>query len=162
MTTSIFGRILVPHDFSDAADEALTMAGGLASRYGGRLHVLNVLEPVSIPTNVSIPNPTPHLFEFVPKEEQALRERVNRVLGPDAPPASTAVEIGLPFQCILDAAAEADCIVMSTHGRTGLRHLLMGSVAERVVRLSPIPVLTVHPTAGAGTTTRPGTRSSAA
>jgi nucleotide-binding universal stress UspA family protein len=109
---------------------------------------------VSIPTNVSLPNPLPHLFEFVPKEEEALGERVRRVLGPTPPPTSISVEIGVPFRCILEAAKEADAIVMATHGRTGLRHLVMGSVAERVLRLSPIPVLTVHAKPSAGTTGR--------
>jgi len=147
MTTPLFRRILVPHDFSDAADQALALAAALASEHGGQLVVLNVLEPVSVPRDVALPNnPMPHLFDFVPMEEKALRARVRRVLGRPAPPTAVTVEIGVPFRCILEAAREADCIVMSTHGRTGLRHLLMGSVAERVLRLSPVPVLTMHPT----------------
>jgi nucleotide-binding universal stress UspA family protein len=54
------------------------------------------------------------------------------------------VVVGEPFRCILRAAERADSIVMSTTGRTGLPHLVMGSVAERIVRLSPVPVLTVR------------------
>jgi nucleotide-binding universal stress UspA family protein len=55
-------------------------------------------------------------------------------------------------ECIVAAAAEADLVVIGTHGRTGLKHVLLGSVAERVVRLSPVPVLTVrNPPPAAGT-----------
>jgi len=143
MASTLFRRILVPHDFSDAADRALREAAALARESGGRLHVLYVQEPYYVPINV--PTETmPNALEFVPDQKRALERRVQKVLGSKAPPLTIAVEVAQPTSGILAAAAKADSIVMSTHGRTGLSHMMLGSVAERVVRLSPIPVLTIR------------------
>jgi nucleotide-binding universal stress UspA family protein len=82
--------------------------------------------------------------------EQVARRELARLL-PEAETAHVAVTrlvvMGMPYQRILETAADeqVDMIVMATHGRTGLSHLFMGSVAERVVRTSPCPVLTIRP-----------------
>jgi nucleotide-binding universal stress UspA family protein len=60
-------------------------------------------------------------------------------------PVKVVVQVGHPAETIVDAAAAASLVIMATHGRTGVSHLLLGSVAERVVRLSPAPVLTIRP-----------------
>ncbi len=62
----------------------------------------------------------------------------------DAPPVTYRVDVGDASQCILDAARRADVVVMSTSGRSGLKHLLIGSVAEKIVRHSTVPVLTIR------------------
>jgi nucleotide-binding universal stress UspA family protein len=155
MASTLFRRILVPHDFSDAADRALREAAALARAAGGRLHVLHVQEPFYVPINVpseSIPN----ALDFVPAQRAALERRVEKVLGAAAPPVSVAAEVGQPADVILAAARRADSIVMATRGRTGLPHLLLGSVAERVVRHAPIPVLTVRVPAKARSRSRRG------
>jgi universal stress protein A len=81
----------------------------------------------------------------VPDVRASLAQRVERVLGKRDVPTKVQVEVGHPADSIVDAAGGASLVVMSTHGRTGMSHLLMGSVAERVVRLSPTPVLTIRP-----------------
>ena len=143
---ALFRRILVPHDFSSHATTALATAARLAAEHGGRLVVLHVITPFH-PATAS-PEET---FAWMPDGDLVAGERrhlealvARTVRGPKAPPVTCTVEIGDPFQRIVDAAQQADCIVMATAGRTGLSHLLIGSVAEKVVRHSPVPVLTLH------------------
>ena len=114
-----FRRILVPHDFSPPAEEALALAARLIPA-DGRLLVLHVIVP------------------FVPVTDLPV--------GPGGYIAPQEF-VGDPYQRIVAAARGMDAIVMSTAGRTGLSHLLIGSVAEKVVRHSPVPVLTLRHTA---------------
>jgi nucleotide-binding universal stress UspA family protein len=142
----LFRRILVPHDFSRHATRSLQLAARMAAG-GGRLHVLHVIAP--------FPPVTAHIVAsrtWIPEEEvladtgQRLEALVDRSLpGRSRPPIEVSVVIGDPMDRILAAAKKADLIVMSTAGRTGLPHLLIGSVAEKVVRHAPIPVLTLRP-----------------
>jgi len=143
MASALFRRILVPHDFSDAADQALREAAALARARGGRLHVLYVQEPFYVPINVQAET-MPNALDFVPDQRRTLERRVQKVLGATAPPLTVSVEVAQPTSAILAAAGKADSIVMATSGRTGLSHLVLGSVAERVVRLAPVPVLTIR------------------
>jgi nucleotide-binding universal stress UspA family protein len=145
-----FRRILVPHDFSDHATHALRVADRLAREHGGRLSVLHVITPFHPVTAL----PEEHLVwpsetDLLAIERRHLEALVARVVkGRNAPPVRCTVEIGDPYHRITDAARGADLIVMSTAGRTGLSHLLVGSVAEKVVRHSPVPVLTLGPAPG--------------
>lgn len=146
---TLFRRILVPHDFSDAATHALRVARDLAAEHGGRLHVLHVVTPYQ--PVVQIPEVAGWIADrdIVASAKRSLGELVRRELrGKKAPPARFEVELGDPATRIVAAAKGADAIVMSTEGRTGLSHLLIGSVAEKVVRHSPVPVLTIRPPAG--------------
>jgi nucleotide-binding universal stress UspA family protein len=145
---SIFRRILVPHDFSEAATHAFRVAVQLAKRHRGRLTVLHVVPPYQPMTYV------PEVSVWIPDADivkgtrRSLVDVVRRGLrGRGAPRARVDVQLGDPAAKIVAAAKAADCIVMSTEGRTGLAHLLIGSVAEKVVRHSPVPVLTVRPPA---------------
>ena len=143
--------ILVPHDFSSSANHAAAMARDVAKQVGARLVLLHVAElPAGLGAETAI----------VPTADAApisLREyatsTANEHLGDlaarlekDGVVVTTQVAIGRPVDEILRVAADekADLIAMGTHGRTGLRHLVTGSVTERVVRTSPIPVLTVR------------------
>src|SRR5262249_20161969 len=81
---------------------------------------------------------------FVPEQRKRLEKLVTKALGTDAPRVTYRVDVGDASQCILDAARRADSIVMSTSGRSGLSHLLIGSVAEKVVRHANVPVLTIR------------------
>ena len=146
---TIFRRILVPHDFSDAATEALAVARHLAKQHGGRLTVLHVVTPYQPVT--MIPEVAGWLSdrEIMAGAKRSLDELVRREMrGRGAPPFRFHVDLGDPATRILDAARDADCIVMATEGRTGLSHMLIGSIAEKVVRHSPVPVLTIRPRKG--------------
>ncbi len=140
--------ILAPTDFSKHAETAVRYACGLAEKFGARLHLLHVL-------NDFVPvGPDPMLAAVLPPEyyrdsEQASYEALKTLLQPSwGRPASVeaAVRWGVPDAVIVDhAKAQAvDLIVIATHGRTGLSHVLLGSVAERIVREAPCPVLTIR------------------
>jgi nucleotide-binding universal stress UspA family protein len=139
--------ILHPTDFSDHSAAALELAAAIARDYGARLTVLHVKATPTIPAGVMTAEPLE-----APEEAAELRRRLDAVRPPDP---KVAVE---HIMLVGDEAAEIvrladdenfDLIVMGTHGRGGLRHLLMGSVAELVVRRAPCPVLTVRqPVAG--------------
>jgi nucleotide-binding universal stress UspA family protein len=142
-------RILVPVDFSAHSDEALRYAVSLASRFGASLELVHVVDdPFSSGAWGSegyVPNVT-DLFENLMADAQRrlseLKDRVAR----DGIPVATAVLKGRPPQAIVEHAKNGrfDLVVMGTHGRAGLAHLFMGSVAEAVVRRAPCPVLTVR------------------
>jgi len=131
-------RILVPTDFSPQAQSALALACSLARDHGGTICQLYVEEPPVGPGNTWPPQ----------EREQLLAEL--RQLWPAEPgvPIDQVVRLGEPARAILEVARDRKCdlLVMGTHGRTGVRRLLMGSVAEQVVRLAMCPVLTLnHP-----------------
>jgi nucleotide-binding universal stress UspA family protein len=134
-------HILAPTDFSEHSKQAVTYAFELAQKVNAKLSLLHVIEVPVYAIEVALP-----LEEL----EQVARRELARLL-PEAETAHVAVTrlvvMGMPYQRILETAADeqVDMIVMATHGRTGLSHLFMGSVAERVVRTSPCPVLTIRP-----------------
>jgi nucleotide-binding universal stress UspA family protein len=145
-TSSLFDRILVPHDFSDHATRALEIAASLAGSRG-TITVLHALVPVYAsvggPAGEMTWTPPPEMPKDLQRDLAAL---VARTLGKRlAARVQCKVVEADPLTAILAAARRADVIVMTTVGRTGLSHLLMGSVAEKVVRHATIPVLTIHP-----------------
>ncbi len=143
---TLFRRILVPHDFSRQATRALEVAADLAREHRGRLLVLHAVAPVypaaPFPEAPTLVPPT----DLVAVERPRLEALVARTLrGRRAIRARCRVLLGDPIECITGAAREVDSIVMATSGRTGLSHMLLGSVAEKVVRHAPVPVLTICP-----------------
>lgn len=134
-------HILTPTDFSEHAQQAVTAAFELAQTFGTRLSLLHVIEVPAYAIEAALP-----LEEL----ERAARHELALLL-PEAETTHVGVtrlvELGVPYRRILESATaeQADMIVMATHGRTGLGHLVLGSVAERVVRLAPCPVLTIRP-----------------
>jgi nucleotide-binding universal stress UspA family protein len=144
-------NILVATDFSEPSDAALTYGRELASRFDATLHVLHCAENVYITTfgAETYAAVAPSLQAEI---EEAARLQLERLLidSDGSGPRTTAVVLtsASPAFAIVDYAGGngIDLIVMGTHGRGGLAHMLMGSVAEKVVRLAPCPVLTVrHP-----------------
>lgn len=138
--------ILAPTDFSGAAEPALAWAAQLAEFFKAQVTIVHVVD-------VSLGNMT----GLAPLAAMPAYGELLEVLRRDAksdmakiaqryPGARTLIREGVPRSSILDLAGElgADLIVMGTHGRTGLAHLLLGSVAEHIVRFSRIPVLTVR------------------
>jgi nucleotide-binding universal stress UspA family protein len=144
-------NVLVATDFGEAADVALTYGRTLAGRFGATLHVLHVAQDVYV-TALGAESYALSIPDLQRQIEEATRKRLGEVLtdsdssGPKTVPAI--ITAPSPALTIVRYAKnhEIDLIVMGTHGRGALAHLVMGSVAERVVRLAPCPVLTVrHP-----------------
>ncbi|MBI3303230.1 MAG: universal stress protein [Deltaproteobacteria bacterium] len=138
--------ILVPFDFSEYSEKAFTWALALAEKWRFRLLLLHVVPAPSYPPMLMGTYFNPVDFEAslqADAEARAKEFAVNR--GNKTVPIDTQVVIGEPFNdiCRVAEQAKADLIVMGSHGRTGLSHVLLGSVAERVVRHAPCPVLVV-------------------
>jgi nucleotide-binding universal stress UspA family protein len=140
-----FKRILVPTDFSEGAESALDVAIDLSKKYGAQITLLHCYE---VPLYVYSGAPPVPADYWTPIQNAASRrlEAAVAELARRSPEAKGLLSQGAPWEQILHAADEtkADLIVMGTHGRRGLTHVLLGSVAEKVVRLSPVPVLTVR------------------
>lgn len=146
----MYQRILVPVDGSTTADRGIEEAVRMAKLMGGTLHFYHAIDDqsVSIALQSSV--------AFVDNWQQSLREEGHRILD-EAKAAATAA--GVPCEIVLseDFSApvtkrvvdeahriRAELIVMGTHGRRGIKRLLMGSGAEAILRESPVPVLLVH------------------
>jgi nucleotide-binding universal stress UspA family protein len=141
-------RILVPVDFSEHSMRALDCARTLAEKFAASLHVLTV-----VPDPFVLPDPGPLYVPLPEGYGEGLRQDAEshvRGLLTQADRmkrrAEAAVAFGDPYREILNYVERGsmDLIVMGTHGRGGVAHALMGSVAERVVRSAPCPVLTVR------------------
>lgn len=133
--------VLFPTDFSELNGPALHYATSLARDSDARLLIVHVAEPLSAYGGGG------DAFYAIPPDDEALRQRLEEVL-PDDPavPCEHRLLSGDPAHQIVHLAKQenADLIVMGTHGRTGLMRLVMGSVAEAVVRRAPCPVFTVR------------------
>jgi nucleotide-binding universal stress UspA family protein len=142
-------RILFPTDFSESAEHAWMFALQFAQDFGADVHVLHVVAPPPRLTEAYAMNFEPAKFAAVlTAEAETSLDRL--VAGATARNLTfhREVRIGVDFHEIIDYARthQIDLIVMATHGRTGLAHALVGSVAEKVVRKASCPVLTVkHP-----------------
>jgi universal stress protein A len=141
------GRILVPTDFSEKARTALSYGVTLAERFGSTLHVLHVVETV-----VDMSPVPPEYDELDRAIVESAWDELNRLLPADDRKrlkVEFAIEWGVPFTEIIRyaRARQIELIAMGTHGSGGVKHLILGSVAENVVRTAPCPVLTVreHP-----------------
>jgi len=140
-------KILVPTDFSDPSQSAVKYARAFAEQFGAAVHVLHVIEDPYLfaPTSEGFAVP-PNFREDL---EASARERLKRVL-PAGDQGTIRAELvlkhGSPFVEIVRYARDhgIDLIVMGTHGRGPIAHMLLGSVAEKVVRKAPCPVLTVR------------------
>jgi nucleotide-binding universal stress UspA family protein len=145
----MFTRILVPTDFSAPSDIALEYARTLARHFAAKLHVLHVIEETPLESALgaeALVPPTPAVR--TERLQNALERLSHRITEDDRRElaAKTEVVFGKPSHTIVDYASDNgfDLIVMGTHGREGIAHLLMGSVAELVVRSARCPVMTVH------------------
>jgi nucleotide-binding universal stress UspA family protein len=140
--------ILCPVDFSKASDHALSYAHDLAKLLNANLHIVYVWQPLlyAMGDGVIIP-----AGEFISQLLSELNDKLNRLTTQyqeqGIKVTSELVE-GVPYEGIVNIAQKhpAELIVMGTHGRTGFTHFMVGSVTERVVRISPVPVLTVRGT----------------
>ena len=147
-------HILVPTDFSECADGALQYAIELAQKLQARLTLLHIIDtmPLGLVEDTAMLPPS-YWQELETGIEQSMEASLKRLddVGLQGEPV---IVHGAPFQSIIDTAKDkgADLIVMGTHGRTGLTHVLMGSVAEKVIRLAPCPVLVTRGTTNKAST----------
>jgi universal stress protein A len=149
--TFALNKILVAVDFSESSKQALDTASALASKSGASIDIVHVWElPSFLPPTTLIGTPSQPeqpLFEVI--RENAARELER--FAEDAEGRGIRIdkrlsEEGEPWRAVVEQAKAGgyDLLVLGTMGRTGLMHALLGSVAEKVVRHSPIPVLTVR------------------
>lgn len=134
-----FQRIAVPLDLSESSLAALQAGCDLASRYGAELHLIHIVEPRP---SAAMAKPEPYPTQ---PAEAKLAGVVVSAIG--IPSIHRAVRVGDPVDGILQyvKAQDIDLVVMGSHGRTGISHLFLGSVAEEVVRRAPCPVLVIRP-----------------
>ena len=142
-------KILVPTDMSDFSEHALRYGCEFARRFEAELHLLNVVQDVV----AMVPEPGmafPAPGEYMRELQQASQEALEKIPDPEWVEGVSIVReirVGTPFVEIVRyaKAVDIDLVVIGTHGRSGLAHVLLGSTAERVVRKAPCPVLSVRP-----------------
>lgn len=141
-----FKKILCPVDYSDCSAKALRYAAGLALKDSAKLYLMHVIDKrvydYGGPVYEAQLSPDAEVIEHL---KEKLGESVPKEIRGDID-VETIVTVGVPAQEIVNAADDkgVDVIVMGTHGRTGIAHVVMGSVAENVVRKALCPVLTVR------------------
>lgn len=137
--------ILVPIDFSAASSQALKYAAALAVQFGAKITILNVVQPVATPDFAYNPLMMDNHKVVAHTRKELERVPVSQGVDPDLIE-KVEVRNGVPFHEITEAAESlrVNLIVISTHGYTGLTHMLLGSTAERVVRHARCPVLVVR------------------
>ncbi len=142
-----FKTILYATDFSESSDYAFQYAFSLSKKFSARLVVVHVInEPVDL-RGFYVPHISfEKLEEEIEEGAQKMMEKFCRTHIKDYDNYETFIVPGIPYDEIIKKATEtsADLIVMGTHGRTGLDHVLFGSTAEKVVRKSPVPVMTIR------------------
>ncbi|MBZ0122027.1 MAG: universal stress protein [Sandaracinaceae bacterium] len=143
-------RILCPVDFSEPSDRAFEYALDFATKFGAEVHLVHVYQlPVyALPDGAMMAGPE-LTVKITDELSQALKAQAGKA--PAGSKVQTHLVEGIPYREVTRLAEELGCdlIVMGTHGRTGIKHLLLGSVAERVVRTAKVPVITI-PTPGKG------------
>lgn len=145
----MISKILIPTDFSATSRHAFTYAVDLNRLFGARLYLVHVLQDFTEFSEYNLsPTILPQLYlEFEQNATNKLEEMVNLNV-PEDMHCDTYLLHGIPFYEIIQfaRAEQIDLIVVGSHGRTGLKHVLFGHTAEKVVKKSPCPVLSIrHP-----------------
>ncbi len=136
-------KILVPVDFSSGAEQALDYAIELAKIFSSHLTLLHVIDSLALSLSPAESILPPSVWQELEASTAESMEKCYQRVQDAGIQGETLITHGAPFDIIIHTAKarEVDLIVMGTHGRTGLAHALVGSVAEKVVRLSDCPVL---------------------
>jgi nucleotide-binding universal stress UspA family protein len=140
-----FKHLLVPTDFGESSERALAIAVELATKYEAALTLLHTYEVPVYP----YPGAASAAVDLLTPIRDAAQARLDKRLAElrlRVPKADGVLGLGVPWHEITRVIGEvhADLVVMGTHGRHGVSRMLLGSVAEKIVRMSPVPVLTVH------------------
>ncbi|WP_231185363.1 universal stress protein [Haladaptatus sp. DYF46] len=137
-------RILVPVDGSEQATEALSYA--LEEFPDAEIGVINVIDPIDVgyTSTVGMPGYSEEWYEESKENAEAVFEEAQELADEYGVTLTTKTEVGQPAQTIVDYAEEFDQIIMGSHGRSGVSRILLGSVAETVVRRSSVPVTVVR------------------
>lgn len=138
-----FKRILCPIDFSPTSRHALAVAADLAKSAGGALAIVHIWQPPVYGTP-DAPVASSVIQSLVDEADASLADWAAGVKANGVEHVTSQIVTGVPWHEIVGLAASADLVVMGTHGRTGLKHVLIGSVAEKVVRHAPCAVLVVR------------------
>lgn len=140
------GRILVPMDFSEHSRKALRYARPFAEQFGAQLTLLHVIEPVVLPTDFGYVPATPvELDEQRMSDARKQLSIIANEVGATVP-VDSIVRLGRSWKEIVETAKtkHMDLLIIATHGYTGLKYALLGSVAEKIIRHAPCPVLVVR------------------
>ncbi len=146
----MFETVLIPTDGSEAANRAVQTGAELAAEHGATVHAMSVVEPIPLGGYSAGPElASAEHGAVIERQEEEAQTAIDTVVELCDEHGVEAVEVlrhGAPSQEITDYVEEEgiDAIVMGTHGRSGAGRLIMGSVAEKVVRQSPVPVMTVR------------------
>lgn len=146
-----FKNILVPIDFSDTSLHAVRLAISVARAAGGKVSLLHVgTDPAPYMATMSTPGASGEVLRGLARDmkrdqEHQLKTLVRQEI-PDSLLGTTTVRSGYPPTVICEQAVEGghDLLVLGTHGYTGIKHVFLGSVAERVIRNASVPVLVTH------------------
>jgi nucleotide-binding universal stress UspA family protein len=143
-----FQNILVPIDFDETSDHALKTAAALAATLGASITVLHTVEiPPYAYAYFGAALPPPDMLSLVEAAARKSLDQKLETVRATVPSATAILTTGVPWRQIIAGIEErkADLVVMGTHARRGVEHVLLGSVAEKIVRASSVPVLTVPP-----------------
>ena len=143
----MFKKIVCPVDFSEFTDETINYAVDIAKKYDAELHLLHVIPNLNYFTPYESFLTPENLVAIEKNIEKEIEKDFENILKKIDIPVKKVIKTGVTFVEIIDyiKAENIDLIVMGTHGRSGFEHILLGSVAEKVVRRATCPVLTVRP-----------------
>ena len=143
----MFKKILCTVDFSQFTQDVVNYALDLAEKYGAELHVMHVVPNMTYFTPYESFLTPENLVAIEKNIQDEVEKNFTKLLKHDNVPTKRAIRTGVPFVEIIDYAKteSIDLIVMGTHGHSAIEHILIGNVAEKVVRKSPCPVMTIRP-----------------
>ena len=138
-------RILVPVDFSEHSQKALRYALAFAAQFGAEVALVHIVEQMVYPGDWMYPPLA--VTDFSTEKRAEMIKRLRALDAESGVKTQHVVRVGRAWQEVIEIARgqKADMIILATHGYTGLKHALLGSVAEKIVRHAPCPVLSVHP-----------------
>ena len=143
-----FKRVLFPVDLSESSDKIVPYVQAVAERFGAQIHILFAARVFDHFTSIYVPHPSINKFEkeLIDGAEKRLYEFVDQHFK-EFPHTKTSVVAGDPSEEVLNYIKEheIDLVIMGTHGRKGMDKIIFGSVAERVVKSAPVPVMVVNP-----------------
>lgn len=139
------GKILVPIDFSEHSQKALRYALAFAAQFGAEVTLVHIVEQMVYPGDWMYPPLA--VSDFATEKREQMIDRLRTLDAGSGIKTHHMVRLGRAWQEVTEIAREqkSDLIILATHGYTGLKHVLLGSVAEKIVRHAPCPVLSVRP-----------------